>query len=333
MEAQRIVVIGASSGGIEALRLLIGRLTPDFPAPICIVVHTSPQSPGLLAGILADAGALPTATAETGMAVQRGHIYVAPPDHHLLIEAGGLCLGRGPKENRFRPAIDPLFRSAAHVFGAGAVGVVLTGNLDDGSAGLKTIKQHGGIAIVQDPADAQFPSMPANALKHVAADYVVPLADMPRALADALRRPVEDLRSEVADAIHVEIAIAKEDTAVNRRVEQIGEPSVFACPDCHGVLLELKEHGILQFRCHTGHAYSVESLLVSLSEGIENALWSAVRASEEGRLLLERLARHDLETNGGNADRLGRQLALVTDQFELLREMVGRRVALVPMEE
>ena len=333
MEAHRIVVIGASSGGIEALRRLMSRLTPDFPAPICIVVHTSPQSPGLLAKILADSGPLPTTTASTGMVLERGHIYVAPPDHHLLIEAGGLCLGRGPKENRFRPAIDPLFRSAAQVFGAGAIGVVLTGSLDDGSAGLKTIKQAGGIAIVQDPADALFPGMPANALRHVAADYVVPIAKMPWALADALGKDVRDVRAEVPEAINVEIAIAKEDTAVDRSVERIGEPSVFACPDCHGVLFELKEHGILRFRCHTGHAYSVESLLVSLNDGIENALWSAVRASEEGRLLLERLARHDQEVHGGNSARLREQLALITDQFELLREIVGRRVALVPMEE
>jgi two-component system chemotaxis response regulator CheB len=198
MAAQRIVVIGASSGGIEALRQLVGGLPPDFPAPICVVLHTSPQSPGLLGKILANAGALPSATAATGMQLKAGHIYVAPPDHHLLIEPGGLCLGRGPKENRSRPAIDPLFRSAAQVYGHGAVGVILTGNLDDGSAGLRTIKQLGGIAIVQDPLDALFPAMPINALRHVAADYTVPLSEMVGALCEerpetlkacALKRP------------------------------------------------------------------------------------------------------------------------------------------------
>ena len=138
MRAQRIVVIGASSGGIEALRELIGGLKADFPAPICVVLHTSPQSPGLLSKILADAGDLPAETASTGMRLRMGHIYVAPPDHHLLIEPGVLCLGRGPKENRFRPAIDPLFRSAAQVYGPGAVGVILSGNLDDGSSGCRS---------------------------------------------------------------------------------------------------------------------------------------------------------------------------------------------------
>ena len=165
MAAQRIVVIGASSGGIEALRHLVGGLPADFPAPICVVLHTSPQSPGLLGRILANAGSLPAATATTGMPIRAGQIYVAPPDHHLLVEPGGLCLGRGPKENRFRPAIDPLFRSAAQVYGPGTVGMILTGNLDDGSAGLRTIKQLGGIAIVQDPRDALFPAMPTNALR------------------------------------------------------------------------------------------------------------------------------------------------------------------------
>jgi two-component system chemotaxis response regulator CheB len=333
MGAQRIVVVGASSGGIEALRQLVGGLPPDFPAPICVVLHTSPQSPGLLGKILADAGALPTATAATGMKLEPGHVYVAPPDYHLIVEPGELCLGRGPKENRFRPAIDPLFRSAAQVYGPGAIGVVLTGNLDDGSAGLKTIKQLGGIAIVQDPRDAQFPAMPANALRHVAADYIVPIAEMPFALREATSTGAGENRIEVPDAVNVEVAVAREDTMIDRLVERIGEPSVFACPDCHGVLLELKERGILRFRCHTGHAYSAESLLVALNEGIENALWSAVRAVEEGRFLLERMAQHLPEADQGQRSRIGEQLALVTDQFELLREMVGRRVSLVPTED
>ena len=333
MGVQRIVVVGASSGGIEALRQLIGGLSADFPAPICVVLHTSPQSPGLLGKILANAGALPAFTAVTGMPLKAGHIYVAPPDHHLLIEPGALCLGRGPKENRFRPAIDPLFRSAAQVYGAGVVGVVLTGNLDDGSAGLRTIKQLGGIAIVQDPRDALFPAMPTNALRSVAADYVVSLADMVGALRAATANDVEGRSIAPSQGLDVEVAIAKEDHAVDRTVQRIGDPSVFACPDCHGVLMELKERGVLRFRCHTGHAYSAETLLAALNEGIENALWSAVRAVEEGRFLLERMAQHESAGERGHKIRLREQIGLVTDQFELLREMVERRVSLVPTEE
>ena len=333
MGAQRIVVIGASSGGIEALRVLVGGLPPDFPAPICVVLHTSPQSPGVLGRILANAGELPAATAVNGMMLRPGHIYVPPPDHHLLVEPGRLCLGRGPKENRFRPAFDPLFRSAAQTYGPGAVGVILSGSLDDGSAGLRAIQQLGGIAIVQDPRDALFPGMPANALRHVAADYVVPIAEMARVLQEAAARDVAANPVEAPKDIDVEVAIAKEDPAVDRRVQRIAEPSVFACPDCHGVLLELKERGILRFRCHTGHAYSAESLLVALDEGIENAIWSAVRAAEEGRLLLERMAHHGSDARGGISTRVRDQLASVTDQVELLRQMVERRVELIPMEE
>jgi two-component system chemotaxis response regulator CheB len=334
MAGQRIVVIGASSGGIEALRELVGGLRPDFPAPICVVLHTSPDSPGLLGKILGEAGVLPSTTAVSGMELEAGHIYVAPSDHHLLIETGGLLrLGRGPKENRFRPAIDPLFRSAAQVYGPAAIGVVLTGNLDDGAAGLKTIKRFGGIAIVQDPHDALYPAMPANALRHLAADYVVPLSDMARVLHEAASSPVGSVRDEADDAINMEVAIAGEDTSVDRRVQHIGDPSIFTCPECHGVLLELKERGILRFRCHTGHAYSADSLLGALNEGIENALWSALRAVEEGQFLLERMAGHTSDADARHAARLRTQLARVTDQAELLREIVGQRVALVPTEE
>ena len=332
MAAQRIVVIGASSGGIEALRELVNGLRPGFPAPICIVLHTSPDSPGLLAKILADAGRLPTATAFTGMKLLDGHIYVAPPDHHLLVEPGVLRLGGGPKENRFRPAIDPLFRSAAQVYGPGAVGLILTGSLDDGSAGLRTIKQLGGTAIVQDPRDALFPGMPTNALRHVSADLVAALADLPRVLTDAVTRTVGSQSPAVPEGVRVEVAIAKEDSTVDRETVHIGDPSVFACPDCHGVLLRLKESGVLRFRCHTGHAYSAETLLAALNEGIENALWSAVRAVEEGRLLLEQLLQQP-EPPDGTTARIKTQLALVTDQAELLREIATRRVALLPTQE
>jgi two-component system chemotaxis response regulator CheB len=332
MAAQRIVVIGASSGGIEALRELVNGLTPSFPAPICIVLHTSPHSPGLLAKILASAGPLPTSTAATGMQLVNGHLYVAPPDHHLLVEPGFLRLGGGPKENRFRPAIDPLFRSAAQVYGPGAVGLILTGSLDDGSAGLRTVKQLGGIAIVQDPRDALFPGMPTNALRHVAADHVAAVADLPRVLTAAVTHALHPRTTVVPHGVHVEVAIAKEDSSVDRETVHIGDPSVFACPDCHGVLLKLKDLGVLRFRCHTGHAYSAESLLAALNEGIENALWSAVRAAEEGRLLLEQLLQQP-DAQGATSQRIRTQLALVTDQAELLREMATRRVALIPTQE
>jgi two-component system chemotaxis response regulator CheB len=173
MGHRRIVVIGASAGGLDPLREIIGALPATFPAPVCVVLHTSPTSPGFLNEILARSGTMETAWAEDGTRLQPGRVYLAPRDHHLLVEPGVLRLGRGPKEHRFRPAIDPLFRSAAQVYGPGTVGVVLSGHLDDGISGLHVIRRLGGTVIVQDPDDAVFPSMPAGALRSVAADYVV----------------------------------------------------------------------------------------------------------------------------------------------------------------
>src|SRR5919112_699348 len=173
MATPHIIVVGASGGGIEALRTLVSGLPADFPTPICVVLHTSPQAPGILCDILARVGPLKATNAVNGERLRPGHIYVAPPDYHLLVEPGKLRVTKGPRENRFRPAIDPLFRSAAQVYGPAVVGVVLTGNLDDGTAGLWAIKQLGGTAVVQDPRDAPAPSMPASALRGVRVDHCV----------------------------------------------------------------------------------------------------------------------------------------------------------------
>src|SRR5262245_24747827 len=179
MPPKRLVVIGASSGGIDTLRQLVAGLPEAFPAPICIVVHTSPESPGLLPSILGRNGSLPVTVAADGARLEDAHIYMPPLDHHLLIEPGVLRVSRGPLENRFRPAIDPLFRSAAQVYGPAAIGVILSGSLDDGTSGLWAIKQLGGIAVVQDPTDAVFPAMPLNAIREVNVDYVEPLVRLP----------------------------------------------------------------------------------------------------------------------------------------------------------
>ncbi|HEX8145479.1 MAG TPA: chemotaxis protein CheB [Pyrinomonadaceae bacterium] len=179
MPTEQIICIGASSGGIETLRTLVTGLPADFSASIIVVLHTSAESPGILGAILDRSGPLPAANAVNREHIQPGRIYVAPPDYHTLVEPGTIRLMRGPKENRFRPAIDPLFRSAASVYGPMAVGVILSGNLDDGTAGLRAIKQLGGTTIVQDPEDALFSSMPRSALEHVRVDYCLPVAEMP----------------------------------------------------------------------------------------------------------------------------------------------------------
>ena len=326
MQPKQIVVIGASAGGIEALRALAAGLPEHFPAAICIVLHTSPQSPGVLPEILNKAGTMPAVNARAGDRLRAGRIYVAPPDRHLLVEPGRVHLTRGPKENRFRPAIDPLFRSAAQVYGPGAIGVILTGNLDDGTAGLWAIKQLGGTTIVQDPEDALFPSMPLSAMQNVRIDFSVPVADIAPLLVRLTSAPVEEEEvPAVPEPMEVEVKIAKEEDPLNAGLERIGRPSSFACPDCHGVLLQLHEGGRIRFRCHTGHAYSVESLLAAVSEGIEDSLWVAVRTLEEGYLLMQQMSEHLQSHDGDDAQQLAERAEEARRQSEIVRRLVIER--------
>lgn len=291
MTPKRLVVVGASAGGLEALRGLVSRIPETFSGAICLAIHTSPDSPGILADILDRSGPLPATSAHDGQRIEAGRIYVAPPDRHVLIEPGRLRVTKGPREHGFRPAIDPLFRSAAQVFGPSAIGVVLTGNLDDGTAGLWTIKKLGGTAIVQDPADALFPSMPEHAMKHVGVDHVVPLAQLAALLVELTTEAPKELEpGQIPAHITMEVRIAKEQSPRDVGLERIGTPSPYACPECHGVLLEIEEGGRVRFRCHTGHAYSVESLLAATRKGIEEAMGVAQRALEEGSLLMHRIA-------------------------------------------
>ena len=324
--AKHLVVIGASAGGIEALRAIVAQLPEDFPAPICIVLHTSPQSPGVLDAILNRSGRLLATNAVNGERLQPGHIYVAPPDRHLVIEPGIVRVTKGPRENRFRPAIDPLFRSAAQVYGPAAIGVILTGSLDDGTDGLWAIKQLGGCAIVQDPLEALFPSMPQHAMDHVDVDYVLPLADIPPMLMQLTSEAVEPAAAEAPELLKVEVKIAMEHNPIDAGLERIGKPSKFACPECHGVLLELKEGTRTKFRCHTGHAYSVASLLAAIAEGIEDSLWNAIRALEEGQLLMTQMADHLRSSHDpAAADQLLDRANAAHRQGEAIRQLVMQR--------
>lgn len=293
MSAEQIICIGASAGGIETLRKLLAGLPADFGAPVIVVLHTSPESPGILGSILDRAGALEAANAADGERLRPGRIYVAPPDYHTLVEPGRIRLTRGPKENRFRPAIDPLFRSAASVYGPMAVGVVLSGNLDDGTAGLRAVKQLGGVTIVQDPEDALFSSMPRSAMEHVRVDYCLPVAEIAGVLTRLTgARDVGAEVIEVPDEMEIENKIAREDNAIEAGVKKLGDPSSYACPECHGVLLQLKDENPLRFRCHTGHAYSARSLLAEVTEKMEESLWNAIRSFEEGAMLMRLMAGH-----------------------------------------
>jgi two-component system chemotaxis response regulator CheB len=222
-----------------------------------------------------------------GERIQKATIYVAAPDHHLLVERGHVRLTRGARENRHRPAIDPLFRSAARAYRERVVGVILTGNLDDGTAGLLVVKESGGSAIVQDPKDAMFPGMPSSAISNVEVDYILPLAEIPKRL-------IELAGNDWRDEAVLEKDIGREPPAeevapmLDERVR--GEPSAFTCPDCNGTLWEVKEGELLRFRCRVGHAFSPESMAAGYSDGLEGALWSALRALEESASVERRLA-------------------------------------------
>lgn len=292
MQPRHLVVIGTSSGGLEALCKIVGNLPADFPAAIAVVMHTSPQSPAILHDILARASQLPSVSPSETESLRAGTIYVAPPDFHLLIEPGRVRLAKGPKEHRFRPAVDPLFRSAAQVFRANTIGVVLTGNLNDGAAGLWAIKEVGGVAIVQDPRDAMFPSMPKSALESVSVDYVAPLSDIPPLLVKVTSAPVRVDTFPMAERLEDEVKIVKDEDPPEVDPQHLGEPSMFTCPECHGVLLQLMEGSYFRFRCHTGHAYSAESLLAHIQDQIEIQLWSTIRAMQEGNMLMRVMADH-----------------------------------------
>jgi len=293
MDAHRLIVIGASSGGIDAVRTIAQHLPADFAAAICVVIHIPPESPSILAEIIDRAGPLASTTAYDGVRLQAGHIYLPPPDHHLVVEPDRLRVTKGPRENRFRPAIDPLFRSAAQVFGPAAVGVVLSGNLDDGSAGLWAIQRLGGATIVQDPVNAPYPSMPYNALMTLTPDHCVPLVRIPSLLVALVSAPV-DAREEVPvpDHVRIEVNIAKGDHPLDAGLQEIGLPSAYACPECHGVLLQLEHETRIRFRCHTGHAYSVESLLAAIRTKTDDSLWNTIRSIEEGGRLIQHMLGH-----------------------------------------
>jgi two-component system, chemotaxis family, protein-glutamate methylesterase/glutaminase len=292
MARKDIVVVGASAGGMAALETLVAGIPAGLPAVVFVVWHMSPGLRSVLPQILSRAGPLPASHPKDGDPIEPGRIYVAPNDHHLLLEKDYVRVTKGPKENRFRPAVDPLFRSAAYVYGPRAVGVVLTGALDDGTAGLWAIKLRGGTAIVQDPADAQHRSMPLNALENVEVDYKLPVADIGPLLArlaceDAAPQP--GLAGAELERMRAEVKIAEGSDALDYNVRSLGELSAFTCPECRGVLTLLRDRTLKRYRCHTGHAYSADALLETATEQAEARLWDAVRALDETVLLFNQL--------------------------------------------
>jgi two-component system, chemotaxis family, protein-glutamate methylesterase/glutaminase len=335
MTGHDIIVIGTSAGGVEALSQLVKALPRDLPAAVFIVLHVPPYSKSILATILDRVGPLPATTAKDHETIQPGRIYVARPDCHLLVKRGHVRLTRGPKENTTRPAIDPLFRTAARYYGRRVIGVVLTGTLDDGTAGLLAVKSRGGIAIVQDPADAFYSGMPQSALDNVAVDYCLPLAEIPAALVRLASEPVIEGEIDVSDDMEQEIDVAEMELDELKKEHRPGKPSRYTCPECNGVLFELDEENLLRFRCRVGHAYSAETLLSEQSNGLEAALWAAMRSLEENisltRRVAERMRRRGSEVSAsqfeGRADDLEKRVSVIRkvliDQEPIVREQPG----------
>jgi two-component system, chemotaxis family, protein-glutamate methylesterase/glutaminase len=300
MPSEQAIVIGASAGGIESLREVVSRLPADLPAPVFVVLHVAPFVASTLPEILSRSGPLRASHPQDGTEIKRGVIYVAPPDHHLLIEGDKVAVKKGPKENRFRPSIDALFRSAAYIYGARAIGVILSGALDDGTSGLWSIKRMGGIAIVQQPNNARFESMPRSALEYVDADHNVPADEIGPLLEHLVRdRVVTDIRveSEISLRMRKEVEIAAEDGAFHKGIMDLGTLTPFTCPECHGVLVKLSEGKMSRFRCHTGHAYTDSALLEGVMESTGEMLWQLMRSLEEAVMLLKHTGQH-LETAG-----------------------------------
>jgi two-component system chemotaxis response regulator CheB len=275
-----IVVVGASAGGVEALADLATSLPDNLPAAVFVVLHLPATGTSALPEILRRHGPLPAAHVRDGEPIQSGRVYVAPPDHHVVLRTGHVHLSRGPRENGHRPAIDPLFRSAAREYGTRVIGVVLSGTLDDGTAGLLAIKSRGGVAVVQDPEDALYTGMPGNALEHVQVDHVASAASMGKLLASLIANLAEPPPAPALSDMQVEVEMEGFSLEAFEGTHP-GRPSGFSCPDCNGVLWQIQDGGLERYRCRVGHAWSPESLLTQQSEALEAALWVALRSPEE----------------------------------------------------
>lgn len=324
-----IVVIGASAGGVEALRAVLAQFPRDLRASVLVVLHLA-RGRSMLPEILSRACRLPATHPEDGDALEYGKVYVARPDHHLIVESGRVRVVHGPTENGCRPAVDPLFRSAARAYGPRVIGVVLTGALDDGTAGLAAVKEAGGIAIVQDPDEAFAPSMPRSARALVAVDHVLPVGKMGRLIAELTR---EEAGARVAQLTAPHVVAMESDlappTLALHENDRPGKVSIFTCPECHGTLWEADERGIVRFRCRVGHVYSADSMLAAQTDSVDRALWTALRSLEERAALTHRLAERAEERRHKFVARAFSERAQAADSHAaVIRQLLANRTLL-----
>jgi len=329
--ARDIILFGGSAGAIEALQQILRTLPRRFAASLFVVIHTSADGPGMLPRVLSRAGFLKAVHPADGDRIIPGYVYVAPPDRHLILRSNDtLHVFRGPRENGTRPAVDPLFRSAAAAYGPRAIAVVLSGFLDDGAAGLFAIRKRGGLAIVQDPNDALAGDMPQRALSYAGADHVLRASEIGAKLAGLAGEGSKVVTMKRQTRMRAARAgkgngdeTQKTPNAFTAYPEESGEgsPSAFACPECHGVLWEIKEGGGVRYRCRTGHAYAEATLNQELSRAAEAALWAAMRALEEKASMARRMADAATGTPSWRT-RLQEQAATFATHAQMIRNMI-----------
>jgi two-component system chemotaxis response regulator CheB len=319
----KVVVIGASAGGVEALRTLVADLPADFPACILVTLHVPSTGMSALPAILSRTGALRAEHAREGSPLIPGRILVAPPDHHLIVLRDSVTLSHGPRENGHRPAVDVLFRSAARSHDGDVIAVVLSGALDDGAAGMVAVTRRGGTGIVQDFDDALHDSMPRAAQAAAGVELVVPAKELSALLGELLRRPSSGQKPEPERLLDMETAMADLDPTAMHDHDRPGTPSGFGCPDCHGALFEITDGGLVRYRCRVGHAWSPESLLAQQGLALEGALWMALRGLEEKAALNQDLGDR-AETSGHplTAGRFHTSAAETLEAAELVRGLI-----------
>ncbi|TDB67555.1 chemotaxis protein CheB [Arundinibacter roseus] len=294
MEKQNIVVVGSSAGGVMALKELVSSFPKNFEASICIVQHLAADANSQLPSILSAAGSLPAVNPKDGQKLQPGHIYIAPADRHMILFDEQILVKKGPKENRFRPSIDVLMRSAAIEYGPRVIGVVLTGRLSDGTSGLWSVREMGGITITQSPQEALYPQMPQSVLDTFEVDYVLPIAEIGALIVRLVNKQPNDSHAELNEQqkkqLHIETEIAAQRYAFDSGIREMGQKTDYTCPECGGALVGIKEGCGMRYRCHTGHGFSAQSLMTDIVEVTEINVWSALRSVEEGIMLMEQSA-------------------------------------------
>ena len=312
-EVKNIITIGASAGGLEAISRLVKTFNPDMDAAIFIVIHLSNYSNAdVIINMIQKNAALKCMVAADQQEIQNKTIYLAPPDHHIVLEKGAIHITKGAAENHWRPSIDVLFRSAAAAYNACVTGIILTGLLDDGTSGMNAIKRCGGRCIVQDPEEAAFPDMPNSVLRIMDVDFKVSVTEMGYILSDLFSRSVCQEQEVPAD-VQLEAKIARRLTSNIDDIAKLGKFTPLTCPDCGGVMVKVESDAQPRYRCYTGHAFTEKFLETEQLKRIEESLWVSIRMMEERKNLMLNM---NADTNAQN-DRFTKQRDERIDAIQL----------------